>query len=216
MGRNREPAPLRTRKCPERPGRPGLASAPSLTVARAVGRFCSAHSSVTQGKTEHTPVQRSSVKRFSSGFRADSAPTVERDPEFELDEGKESALSNRGARALLPLPPLRLPAQSVASARPIPQSLRARVSIRQYGEAVSSVSQVDFAPILPLPVERNPEFELDEGKESALSNRGARALLPLPPLRLPAQSVASARPIPQSLRARLSIRQYREAVSSGF
>ena len=41
---------------PSNQGARAFASAPSRTVARAVGRFRSAHSSVTQGKTEHTPV----------------------------------------------------------------------------------------------------------------------------------------------------------------
>ena len=117
---------------PSNQGARAFASAPSRTVARAVGRFRSAHSSVTQGKTEHTPVWRSGVKRFSSEFGADFAPTRRVGTEtWRADEGKESAPSNRGARAFASAPSCRLPAQSVASARPIPQSLRARLSIRQ-------------------------------------------------------------------------------------
>ena len=70
------------RKCPEQPGRPGLRLRSLLSVARAVGRFRSAHSSVTQGKTEHTPVWISSVKRFW----ANSAPILPLPVEWRVHE----------------------------------------------------------------------------------------------------------------------------------
>ena len=105
---------------------------------------------------------------------------------------------------------------SVASARPIPQSLRARMSIRQYREAVSSGFWANSAPILPLPVEWGQRRGRRRGQRKCPEQPG-RPGLRLRSLRTVARtSVASARPIPQSLRARLSIRQYREAVSSGF